>query len=62
VNWNHSTRAWLVDAIATQQRKPACEKQVVVKMRRAATHNPVRTAANKKAAWQRGFLATVTRG
>jgi hypothetical protein len=39
----------------------ACEKQVVVKMRRTANHNPVRTAANKKAAQQRGFLATVTR-
>jgi hypothetical protein len=60
---NHSTRAWPAGdnvAIATQQRKPACEKQVVVKMPCAATHNPVRTVANKKAAWQRGFLATVT--
>jgi hypothetical protein len=67
VNWNHSTRAWLVDAIATQQRKPACEKQVVVKMRRAATHNPVRTAPTKKprgnaAFWQRLLEGDLTQG
>jgi hypothetical protein len=29
-------------------------------IRRSSTHNPVRTTTNKKAAWQRGFFATVT--